>query len=238
MPADPVAWQSRRLMVRSMSKTAFRAGHRQFLAHKISPRIFRHREISPSRALGSDGAVAAQTGMLESPGCFDNGYLNLMCALAAAGAVRGAPSVAHRCVAVPAILGAAGTGKLQLKALCLVGRSEPANHCWAGGIRTSWCCCCCNDRELGIESPRCCDPVAAVSEADIIVTTTPAPRRSLRADWLKPGQHIHRLGLNSGNRTRSIRACFARCRSVCPDRLSQNRGPGVNFRNGDCHGRL
>jgi len=202
-------------------KTAFVPGIDSF-AIKISPGFFDNPEIGLPSTSGLMVLFAAQTGMLEAL-LLDNGYLTDV-RTAAAGAVA-ARHLSRTDASSACILGAGAQGKLQLKALCLVRPIRTATI-WARDPDKAGAAAAQMTRELGIEVRAAADPVAAVSEADIIVTTTPAATPILRADWLKPGQHITAMGSDQDHKNEIDPGCFARADLYVPDRLSQTRGLG------------
>jgi ornithine cyclodeaminase len=65
----------------------------------------------------------------------------------------------------------------------------------------------------------------AVEEADIVVTTTPATKPILMADWLRPGQHVTAMGSDQHGKNELDPAALTGARYVA-DRLSQTRELG------------
>ncbi len=70
------------------------------------------------------------------------------------------------------------------------------------------------------------DAQRAVHEADIIVTTTPATAPILRADWLRPGQHVTAMGSDQPGKNELDPYCLDRADLYVADRLSQTRTMG------------
>lgn len=202
-------------------KTAFVPGIESF-AIKISPGFFDNPKIGLPSTSGLMVLFAAQTGMLEAL-LLDNGYLTDV-RTAAAGAVA-ARHLSRANSSKACILGAGAQGKLQLKALSLVRPIRTA-AIWARDPDKAGAAAAQMTRELGIEVSAVIDPAAAVSEADIIVTTTPAATPVLQADWLRPGQHITAMGSDQDHKNEVDPACFAKADLYVPDRLSQTRGLG------------
>ena len=64
------------------------------------------------------------------------------------------------------------------------------------------------------------DPREAMRGSDIVVTTTPAEKPILMADWLEPGQHLTAMGSDSEHKNEIDPAVFARATYIA-DRLSQ-----------------
>ncbi len=79
---------------------------------------------------------------------------------------------------------------------------------------------------LGIAVTATDDAGEAVRKADIIVTTTPATDPVLKADWLRPGQHVTAMGSDQHNKNELDPACIAKADLYVPDRLSQTRTLG------------
>jgi ornithine cyclodeaminase len=59
------------------------------------------------------------------------------------------------------------------------------------------------------------------AEADVLVTATPAHGALVRADWLRPGQHVTALGADSPGKQELDAACLARADLLVVDRLTQ-----------------
>ncbi|MEP3436816.1 MAG: ectoine utilization protein EutC [Hoeflea sp.] len=199
-------------------KTAFVPGIDSF-AIKISPGFFDNPKLGLPSTSGLMVLFAAQTGMLEAL-LLDNGYLTDV-RTAAAGAVA-ARHLSRADASSACILGAGCQGKLQLTALSLV-RPLGTATIWARDPAKASLAAAEMSRELGIEVSAATDPAAAVSAADIIVTTTPASKPVLEAEWLRPGQHITAMGSDQDHKNEIDPACFQRADLYVPDRLSQTR---------------
>ena len=202
-------------------KTAFVPGIDSF-AIKISPGFFDNPKLGLPSTSGLMVLFAARTGMLEAL-LLDNGYLTDV-RTAAAGAVT-AKHLSRADASSACILGAGCQGRLQLKALTLV-RPITSATIWARDPAKAAEAATEMTQELGIEVRAAQDPASAVSDADIIVTTTPATRPLLEAKWLRPGQHVTAMGSDQDNKNEIDPACFARADLYVPDRLSQTRQLG------------
>ena len=64
-------------------------------------------------------------------------------------------------------------------------------------------------------------PEAVCRAADVIVTATPAREPLVRAEWLRPGQHVTALGADSPGKQELDAACLARADLLVVDRLTQ-----------------
>ncbi|MEO1989128.1 MAG: ectoine utilization protein EutC [Martelella sp.] len=197
-------------------KTAYVPGLASF-AIKVSPGFFDNPKIGLPSTSGLMMVFSAKTGVLEAL-LLDNGYLTDV-RTAAAGAVA-AKHCSRADSATVCIFGAGMQARLQLQALMLVrpvkkaliwARDMAKAEALAERIRT----------EDGIEALAVADPEAAVSAADIVITTTPATEPVLKADWLKPGQHVTAMGSDQHSKNEIEPACLARADAYVPDRQSQ-----------------
>ena len=197
-------------------KTAFVHGLPGF-AVKLSPGFF----DNPSKGLPSTSGLmvvlSSETGQVQAV-LLDNGYLTDLRTAAAGG-------VAARHLARPdatraAIMGAGMQARMQLRALALV---RPLTHVaiWARDAAKARAMAAEMQAELGIPVTAT-DAETAVTNAEIIVTTTPARVPILQAGWLRPGQHITAMGSDQHGKRELDPACLALALYV-PDRLSQTR---------------
>ncbi|WP_116131012.1 ectoine utilization protein EutC [Tropicimonas sp. IMCC34043] len=202
-------------------KTAFVPGLDGF-AIKISPGFFDNPKIGLPSTSGLMILFSARTGQTQAL-LLDNGYLTDV-RTAAAGAVA-ARHLARRDARRACILGTGVQARLQLTALslvrtlesaCIWGRDADKAAALAAGLSES----------LGIPVTAEPDAETAVRGADVIVTTTPATRPILQADWLQPGQHVTAMGSDQHGKGELAPACIARADLYVPDRLSQTRNLG------------
>lgn len=197
-------------------KTAYVQGLPSF-AVKLSPGFF----DNPARGLPSTSGLmvvlSAETGQVRAV-LLDNGYLTDL-RTAAAGGVA-ARLLARADASRVAILGAGLQARMQLRALALV---RPVRHVaiWARDEAKAQAMAQEMKAELGLPVV-VTDAETAVTQADIIVTTTPARAPILQADWLRPGQHITAMGSDQHGKRELDPACLKRSLYV-PDRLSQTR---------------
>lgn len=199
-------------------KTAFVPGIDSF-AIKVSPGFFDNPGLGLPSTSGLMVLFAARTGMLEAL-LLDNGYLTDV-RTAAAGAVAArhlAPADASRAC----ILGAGCQARLQLKALTLVRPIRSATI-WARDPARAAQVAIDLSADLGIDVRAAKDPGSAVSDADVIITTTPATRPVLKAEWLRAGQHVTAMGSDQDHKNEIDPACFSKADLYVPDRLSQTR---------------
>jgi ornithine cyclodeaminase len=197
-------------------KTAYVPGIDSF-AVKISPGFF----DNPKRGLPSVNGLmvlfSAETGLVEAI-LLDNGYLTDV-RTAAAGAVA-AKWLSRPDSRAAAVLGAGLQARLQLEALRLVRPIERA-FVWARNGAKAAAFAETVSSAMGLPVRACDSAEEAVAEADVIVTSTPSRTPLLRADWLRPGQHVTAMGSDAEHKNELEPAVVARAdRFVC-DRQSQ-----------------
>lgn len=197
-------------------KTAYVPGIESF-AIKMSPGFFDNPKIGLPSTSGLMILFSARTGTLEAL-LLDNGYLTDV-RTAAAGAVA-AKYLAPENANTACILGAGMQAKLQLQALGLVRPIEKASF-WARDIAKAEATATEMEQLLGIEVSPAARLEAAVSAADVIVTTTPSSEPLIRADWLRSGQHVTAMGSDQHHKNELEPACLERADLYVPDRQSQ-----------------
>lgn len=198
-------------------KTAYVPGLDSF-AIKVSPGFFDNPRIGLPSLNGLMILLSAKTGLVEAL-LFDNGYLTDV-RTAAAGAVA-ARHLSRQDACIATILGAGMQAQLQLAALMLV-RPIKSARIWARDHAKAQTFAADFARGHGMEATAIADPREAVRGADIVVTTTPAERPILMAEWLEPGQHLTAMGSDAEHKNEIDPAVFARATYV-PDRISQTR---------------
>ncbi|MFC0200656.1 cyclodeaminase [Paracoccus rhizosphaerae] len=196
-------------------KTAFVPGIEGF-AVKISPGFFDNPALGLPSTSGMMVVLDAQTGRVRAV-LLDNGWLTDVRTAAAGG-------VAARWLSRPdaarvAILGAGLQARMQLQALRLV-RSVNSAVIWARDLSRAQALA---DEVTGIDIRATPDAEEAVSQADIIVTTTPATQPILKAGWLRDGQHVTAMGSDQPGKNELDPECLARADLYVADRASQTR---------------
>lgn len=197
-------------------KTAYVPGVASF-AIKISPGFFDNPTLGLPSTSGLMVLFAAKTGQTEAL-LLDNGYLTDV-RTAAAGAVA-ARHLSRRDAGSVAIIGTGMQARLQLTALTLVrpirraviwGRDPAKAAALAADLAPML--------DIDVRASRTAEE--AVSGADIVVTTTPATEPVLRADWLRPGQHVTAMGSDQPTKNELEPRCLARADLYVADRLAQ-----------------
>jgi ectoine utilization protein EutC len=116
------------------------------------------------------------------------------------------------------IVGAGGQARYQLAALLevrrpasvtVVARRRQAADAYAEEAR----------RLHGLEVRSSTDVEAAVRDADIVVTTTPARSPVLRADWVRPGTHVTAMGSDLPDKNELDPRLLARADKLVVDSL-------------------
>ena len=198
-------------------KTAYVPGLPGF-AVKISPGFF----DNPAKGLPSTSGLmvvlSAETGRVRAV-LLDNGYLTDV-RTAAAGGVA-AKHLSRPDASRATIFGAGLQARMQLQALRLVRPISEA-VIWARDPAKAEALA----RDLsqpGLMVWAEPDPAKAAAEADIIVTTTPATQPILRADWLRPGQHVTAMGSDQAGKNELDPHCLDLADLYVADRVSQTR---------------
>ncbi len=199
-------------------KTAYVPGLEGF-AIKVSPGFFENPRIGLPSTSGLMVVLSATTGQVQAV-LLDNGYLTDL-RTAAAGAVA-ARALARPDASNACILGAGLQARLQLQALTLVLPIRRA-VVWARDAARAEAMAVQMSGMMGIEVTAAQDRAQAVAAADVIVTTTPATAPILRAEWLRPGQHVTAMGADQHGKTELAPDCLTRADLYAPDRLSQAR---------------
>lgn len=197
-------------------KTAYVPGVDSF-AMKMSPGFFDNPKLGLPSTSGLMVLFSSTTGVLEAL-LLDNGYLTDV-RTAAAGAVA-ARHLARKGAQRVCIIGAGVQARLQLKALTLVcdvasaviwARDAAKAEALADGLRD----------EIGIDVTASADLPAAVTSADIIVTTTPSATPLVMADWLQPGQLVIAMGSDQEHKVELDPECLRKATLYVPDSQSQ-----------------
>ena len=199
-------------------KTAYVPGLPGF-AVKLSPGFF----DNPGKGLPSTSGLmvvlSTETGRVQAV-LLDNGYLTDV-RTAAAGGVA-ARHLSRADASRAAIFGAGLQARMQLQALALVRPIQEA-VIWARDPQKAEALASDMTRDHGMVVRAEADPEKAASFADVIVTTTPASQPILRAEWLRPGQHITAMGSDQSGKNELDPHCLDRASLYVADRVSQTK---------------
>ncbi len=197
-------------------KTAYVPGLDGF-AIKISPGFFDNPKLGLPSLNGLMVLFSATTGLVQAV-LLDNGYLTDV-RTAAAGAVA-ARHLSRPDSRAAAILGAGIQARLQLEALTLV-RPIARASIWARRPDQAASAAKELTGRLGIAVDAVASAADAVASADIVVTTTPSSSPILRADWLRPGQHVTAMGSDAEHKNEIEPAVVVRADRYVGDRIGQ-----------------
>ncbi len=198
-------------------KTAYIPGLSGF-AIKMSPGFFDNPKLGLPSVNGLMVVLSATTGIVEAV-LLDNGYLTDV-RTAAAGAVAARHLAKADCPSV-GVIGAGVQARLQVEALTLV-REVRRVLVWARDPAKAGAYAGDMEQRLGIEVSPAATARQAVTESDIVVTTTPARSPIVEADWLHRGLHITAMGSDSEDKNELHPMVLAEADLVVCDRRSQS----------------
>ncbi len=191
-------------------------------AVKMSPGFFDNPALGLPSTSGLMVVFSSRTGVLEAL-LLDNGYLTDV-RTAAAGAVS-ARYLAREDASRVCILGTGVHARLQLKALMLVRPITQATI-WGRDAAKATALAAELSTDCGIDVTASTDAEAAVSAADVIITTTASADPLIMADWLRPGQHITAMGSDQEYKCELDPACVTRADLYVPDSQAQTTERG------------
>ncbi|WP_108820551.1 cyclodeaminase [Pseudovibrio sp. Alg231-02] len=197
-------------------KTAYVPGIDSF-AIKMSPGFFDNPKLGLPSLNGLMVLFDAKTGIVKAL-LLDNGYLTDV-RTAAAGAVA-AKHLSRENSKIAGILGSGIQARLQLQALTLVRNIERA-VIWGRNSEKAAACARECATQLGIEVVA--GSIAEVmAQSDIVVTTTPSKEPLIKADMMRPGQHITAMGSDADYKSELAPCVIPGASVFVCDRLSQS----------------
>ncbi|GIL03448.1 MAG: cyclodeaminase [Alphaproteobacteria bacterium] len=197
-------------------KTAHIGGLDSF-AIKVSPGFFDNPKLGLPSLNGLMILFSARTGLVEAL-LLDNGYLTDV-RTAAAGAVA-ARYLAPGEVETAGVFGTGVQARLQLQAAHLV---RPLRRALVWGRDPAKARICADHLAAMLDLPVSAeaDPARLVAESQLVVTTTPATRPVLKAQWLHAGLHITAMGSDQTAKNEIEPAALAAADLYVADRVSQ-----------------
>jgi len=175
---------------------------------------------NPSKGLPSGSGLMAvfdaTTGLPEAL-LLDNGFLTDI-RTGAAGAVA-ADCLAPKTFSTVGVLGSGLQARHQVRCLREV-RAFTRVIAWSPD-RSHLEAYCREMRSDGLDASAAADPRDVCGAADVLITATPSREPLVRAEWLRPGQHITALGSDSPGKQELDAACLARADLLVVDRLTQ-----------------
>ncbi len=171
-------------------KSAYIKGIKR-LAIKVASGFFENNKLGLPSASGQMLVLSSETGYLDGV-LLDNGYLTQV-RTGASGAVASkflAPKNAENA----GVIGSGTQARYQMRALSLVRNIKTIRmfSLDSDEVRDKYV-----DemsKELGIEVIKSADAEEVVRKSEVVVTTTPARKGYIKADWLHPGLHITAMG--------------------------------------------
>jgi ornithine cyclodeaminase len=202
-------------------KTAYIPGFDGF-AIKVSPGFFDNPKLGLPSLNGLMILLSAKTGLVQAL-FLDNGYLTDI-RTAAAGAVA-ARHLAPQNVETAGVIGTGIQARLQMQAAHLV---RPFKRLLVWGRDAAKAQTCAEDMaaQLGIGAQAVSDPADLVAESQLVVTTTPARKPLLKAEWLHPGLHITAMGSDQEGKNEIDPKALIQADLYVADRVSQTEKLG------------
>ncbi|MGH9408645.1 MAG: ornithine cyclodeaminase family protein [Vicinamibacterales bacterium] len=196
-------------------KTAYIDGV-AYIAVKIASGFY----DNPARGLPSGSGLMvvlnASTGMPAAL-LLDNGFLTDI-RTGAAGALA-ADVLARRTIETVGVIGSGVQARYQVRCLREV-RQFARVIVWGRHAQSVGACI----DELcaaGFDAAARPTPEAICRDADVLITATPAREPLVRAEWLRPGQHVTAVGSDAPGKQELEAACLSRADLVVVDRLTQ-----------------
>jgi ornithine cyclodeaminase len=175
---------------------------------------------NPSKGLPSGSGLMAvfdaDTG-LPAALLFDNGFLTDI-RTGAAGAIA-ADVLAPPAIGVVGVLGSGLQARHQVQCLRVV-RAFSRLVAWSpdeAHLRAY----CDEMRHAGYDAAVAASPEAVCRAADVLITATPSRAPLVRAEWLRPGQHVTAVGSDSPGKQELAADCLDRADLVVVDRFAQ-----------------
>lgn len=197
-------------------KTAWVQGE-EIVAVKVASGFYDNPALGLPTGSGIMALFSAATGMPVAL-LRDNGFLTDI-RTGAAGAV------AADCLARPGIttVGVIGSGVQARHQVVCLSVVRPFARIIVWSPDTPGLARYCEDMRatLGAAAEAASGPEAVCREADVLVTATPSHAPIVKAEWLRPGQHISAVGADAPGKQELEAACLGLADLVVVDRLTQ-----------------
>ena len=197
-------------------KTAYIPGFDSF-AIKVSPGFFDNPKLGLPSLNGLMIVLSAKTGLVEAV-LFDNGYLTNV-RTASAGAVA-ARHLAPKKVETAGVIGAGVQARLQVEAAHLV-RPFKNVLVWSPDDALNKECAAAIEEATGASVTIADGAEQVVANSQLVVTTTPATKPVLQADWLHSGLHITCMGSDQSTKNEIDPQALAKADLYVCDRVAQ-----------------
>lgn len=197
-------------------KTAWVTGV-DVIAIKVASGFYDNPALGLPTGSGLMALFSASTGLPQAL-FFDNGFLTDL-RTGAAGAVA-AEYLAPQRIATVGVIGSGVQARFQVRCLREV-RSFSRLVAWSPDHAGLERYCGEMHEAFGLHVRAADGPEEVCRSADLLVTATPSHEPIVRAEWLRPGQHVTALGSDTPGKQELEAACLARADLVVVDRLSQ-----------------
>jgi ornithine cyclodeaminase len=193
---------------------------------KIASGFYDNPRIGLPSVSGVFVVLSAKTGMPEAVLIDNSGYLSNV-RTAAAGGVA-ARHLAPQQIRTAGVIGAGAQARVQIMALSLV---RSFDRLMVFSIEPDEIAAYKEDMQsvLGVEVVAADDVETVVRSSDVVVTTTPARKPYLKAEWLHPGLHITSMGSDMEEKQELEANVLSRADVLACDQKSQC------FRLGELH---
>jgi len=188
------------------------------LAVKVASGFFMNNKRGLPSASGQMLVLNAETGFLQAV-LLDNGYLTQV-RTGAAGAVAAKYLAPSSCNTV-GVIGSGTQARFQMQGLYLM---RPFNEIrmWSldpDDVQDRYV----RDMDglLGVKVIRAASPEEVVKESSVVVTTTPARKPFIQAEWLHPGLHITAMGADTEEKQELFADVFGRADIIACDLKDQ-----------------
>ena len=188
------------------------------MAIKVASGFFENNKLGLPSASGQMLVLSSETGYLDGV-LLDNGYLTQV-RTGAAGAVA-AKFLAPKNAENVGVIGSGTQARFQMRALSLVRDiktirmfsldSDEVRDQYVEDMR----------KELGIEVIKAADAEEVVRKSSVVVTTTPARKGYIKAEWLHPGLHITAMGCDTEEKQELESAVLGKADVLACDLKSQ-----------------
>jgi ornithine cyclodeaminase len=188
------------------------------LAIKVASGFFENNKIGLPSASGQMLVLSAETGFLHGV-LLDNGYLTQV-RTGAAGAVA-AKFLAPQDCRNAGVIGSGTQARFQMRGLALVRNVERIRMFSLDPDEVRDAYVKEMSAELGVRVIKAASAEEVVRESSVVVTTTPARKAYLKAEWLHPGLHITAMGSDTEEKQELESSVLGRADILACDLRSQ-----------------
>lgn len=198
-------------------KSAFISGISR-MAIKVASGFFENNKLGLPSASGQMLVLSSETGFLDGV-LLDNGYLTQV-RTGAAGAVA-AKYLAPKDCSNAGVIGSGTQARFQMRGLALVRDVKKIRMFSLDPVEVRDAYVEEMSAEMGIEVVKAGSAEEVVRESSVVVTTTPARKGYIKAEWLHPGLHITAMGADTEEKNELEAAVLGRADLLACDLKSQ-----------------